>query len=80
MPPSKAVGFARGLAGVALGLWLAVASVGAAAPQSSEPAVAAGELDRLRQETIGLAHAAQRRESAVAALDHELDLLGREAA
>ena len=80
MPPSKTVGFARGLAGVALGLWLAVASVGAAAPQPAERAAAAGELDRLRQEAIGLARTVQQRESALGALDHELDLLGRETA
>jgi septal ring factor EnvC (AmiA/AmiB activator) len=70
----------RTLAGVTLGLWLAVAPAGIAAPRSSEPPAAAGELDRVRQETITLARTVQRQESAVGALDHELDLLGREAA
>jgi septal ring factor EnvC (AmiA/AmiB activator) len=70
----------RTLAGVTLGLWLAVAAAGLAAPRSSEPPAAAGELDRVRQETITLARTVQRQESAVGALDHELDLLGREAA
>ena len=51
-----------------------------AAPPSSEPSVAAGELDRVRQESIDLARTTQQRESALVALEHELDLLGREAA
>src|SRR5205807_6641879 len=41
---------------------------------------AADELDRVRRVTIDLARAVQQQEGAVAALDHELDLLGREAA
>jgi murein hydrolase activator len=62
-----------------LGLWLALAPAGMAARPAAEPPDGAGELERARQETITLARAAQQQESAVAALDHELDLLGREA-
>jgi septal ring factor EnvC (AmiA/AmiB activator) len=80
VPPNKTAVRTRTLTGVTLGLWLAVAPAGFAAPRSSEPAVAAGELDRLRQETITLARTVQRQESALVALEHELDLLGREAA
>ena len=71
---------ARGLVGVALGLWLAIAPAAPAAPPSSEPAAPAGELGHVRQDTVILARGVQEREGAVAALDHELDLLGREAA
>jgi septal ring factor EnvC (AmiA/AmiB activator) len=80
VPPNKAAVRTRTLAGLALGLWVAVAPAGIAAPPSPETAAATGELDRVRQETIGLARTVQQRESALAALDHELDLLGREAA
>ncbi|HYU12162.1 MAG TPA: peptidoglycan DD-metalloendopeptidase family protein [Stellaceae bacterium] len=79
VPPNKAAVPTRSAAGVALGLWLALAPAGIAAP-SPEPAAPAGELDHLRQETVALAHSVQQRESALAALDHQLDLLGREAA
>jgi len=68
----------RPLAGFGLGLWLALAPVGFAASPAAEPPTAVGELDRARQEAITLARAVQQQESAVAALDHELDLLGRE--
>jgi septal ring factor EnvC (AmiA/AmiB activator) len=80
VPPNKAAVRTRTLAGVTLGLWLVLAPAGIAAPRSSQPLAAAGELDRVRQETITLARTVQQRESALAALDHELDLLGREAA
>jgi septal ring factor EnvC (AmiA/AmiB activator) len=74
-------------AGAALGLVLvAFAAPVLAAPPSAPPNApssassnAAGELDALRQECIAAARDVQQREQAALALDHTIDLLGRDA-
>ena len=85
MRPSKAM--SGRAAGAALGLLLvAVAAPVLAAPPSapanapsSASSNAMGELDALRQECIAAAHDVRQREQAALALDHTIDLLGRNA-
>src|ERR1700674_3966496 len=73
-------------AGAALGLLLvASAAPMLAAPPSAPPNApssassnAVGELDALRQECIAAARDVRQREQAALALDHTIDLLGRD--
>ena len=78
-------------AGAALAVLVAAAALASAGPviaapasvppgaPSSAPSSALGDLDALRQECIAAARDAQQREQATLALEHDIDLLGRDA-
>ena len=68
-----------GSAGPALAVLLAAAVVASAGPVSAALRSAVGELDAVRQECIAAARDTQERERAILALDHEVDLRGRDA-
>jgi septal ring factor EnvC (AmiA/AmiB activator) len=82
---NKAAPWNTGAAGLAVLLAAAVlasAAPASAAPAKSPPGVssnASGDLDAVRQECIAAARDAQQHERAVAALEHAIDLIGRDA-
>lgn len=51
----------------------------AAAPAAAQPGSGSGDLDALRQQCIVAGRETQQREQAIAALDHDIDLFGRDA-
>jgi septal ring factor EnvC (AmiA/AmiB activator) len=65
--------------GAALGALVAAAVLASAGPVTAAPPGAVGELDAVRQECIAAAHNVQERERATLALNHEIDLRGRDA-
>lgn len=75
MRPSNALSLPA--AGAALAVLVAAAPLIAAA--ASVPPSAPGNLDALRQECVAAARDARQREQAVAALEHTIGLLGRDA-
>ncbi len=77
MRPSKAVSWRA--AGAALALWVAAAVLASAGPVLAAPANLPGDLDALRQECIAAARDVQQRELAILALEHMIDLLGKDA-
>jgi len=76
MRPSRAVSWRA--AGAALAV-LAAAVIPALAAPPGAPPNAVGELDFLRRECIAAARAVQQRERATLALEHDIDLLRRDA-
>jgi len=68
-----------GIASAALAVMLVASAVPVLAAPPSAPPNASGELDALRQECIAGARDVQQREQAALALEHVIDLLGRDA-
>ena len=78
MPLNRA--FARGAHEAVVIAIAVMLAIPASAADSSDPEKLAAELDAVRQESIGSAREAQQQQATVAALEHEIDLFGRDAA